>query len=328
MSDHQDKDIPTPRFIGIFTPAEILEAKKALKLSYFEMFLLSWIDAYYSKKYGGCFASNKHLSEKMDTEENTIAKGLTRLRKLKLVEDVSFDGRRRVIRALIGRTVDQAQSIQGSIGQPSNPPLDNRPSQVPPLPYSDIKEYKQAINTVQNTSQSSEQPPEIVFSIQHQEFLGITDKDKENWGKAYPSTDIEQQLQKAEEWCKSEPTKAKLKKKWRKFITNWLSKADEKAMNQKAYKEIHSFNKENAFKDRASEKEANYSKLNKFAKQLCNYPPYSTDPVYANSVHALDNAYIDKVRQITIPYSLGSEKIEEIVKEKYGEHALHFYKRN
>jgi len=156
----EEKETPKPRFTGLFLPAEILELKKTLKLSYFELLLLSWVDAYYNEKYGGCFASNKHLSEKMGTEENTIAKGLTRLRKLKLIEDISFDGRRRVIRALIGKTVDKTQSIQVGVGQPSNPTLDNRPSDVPPLPYS---YSKVDINTssVDNKKSSTKKEKEI-----------------------------------------------------------------------------------------------------------------------------------------------------------------------
>lgn len=85
---------PVPRFTGIFIPVEILELKN---LSYLEKFLLSWIDALYCKKHGGCFVSNKHLANKLDVKENTVSKALTHFRKLKLIEDVSFDGRTRVI---------------------------------------------------------------------------------------------------------------------------------------------------------------------------------------------------------------------------------------
>ena len=151
-----DKETPRPRFTGLFLPAEILEVKKSMKLSYFELLLLSWVDAYYNEKEGGCFATNEHLSEQMGTEENTVAKGLTRLRKLKLIEDVSFDGRKRVIRALVGKTVDKIQAIQSRVGQPSNAKLDSHPSDVPPLPYSYSKDD---INTssVDNSKKSSTQ---------------------------------------------------------------------------------------------------------------------------------------------------------------------------
>jgi hypothetical protein len=119
---------PTPRFTGIFIPVEILELPG---LTLFEMLLLSWIDALFCPQHGGCYASNEYLAQKMkDAKENTVAKAITNLRSLGLIEDISFNGRKRVIRALIGKEVEKAQSkagldlnptlgwtkIQGSVG--------------------------------------------------------------------------------------------------------------------------------------------------------------------------------------------------------------------
>jgi hypothetical protein len=122
---------PAPRFTGLFIPAEILEHPD---LTLLEQMLLAWIDALYSPQFGGCYARNDYLAQKMKVKENTIAKSLTKLRQLGLIEDVAFDGRTRVMRALIGRHVDQCQSkadldlnptqawtkIQPRFGQKSN----------------------------------------------------------------------------------------------------------------------------------------------------------------------------------------------------------------
>lgn len=143
MSDQS----PTTRFTGIFIPAEILEMDD---LTLFEMILLSWIDALYCPKHGGCYASNEYLGTKIrNAQVNTVAKALTRLRALKLIEDVSFDGRTRVIRSLVNRLIDKAQSNAGldknprGVGQKSNAGMDNYPSEVPPQPYiGDSKDYK------------------------------------------------------------------------------------------------------------------------------------------------------------------------------------------
>ena len=141
----------SPRFTGIFIPVEILEMED---LSPLEQMLLSWVDALYCKNHGGCFASNIYLAERLRIKENTLAKLLTKLRKLGLIEDVSFDGRRRIIRAKIGEQVEKSQSnpdldydptqgwtkIQPSVGQPSNPHLyiynkgDNKEVYSPPNP--------------------------------------------------------------------------------------------------------------------------------------------------------------------------------------------------
>lgn len=69
------------------------------ELNIFEQILLSWIDALYSNEHGGCFASNQYLAKKLRVKENTTTKALTKLKKLGLVKQISFDGRKRIIYA-------------------------------------------------------------------------------------------------------------------------------------------------------------------------------------------------------------------------------------
>lgn len=109
---------PNPRFTGIFIPVEILEMED---LTLLDQLLLSWIDALYSKEHGGCFAKNDYLADRLRVKENTIAKALTKLRQKGLIEDVSFDGRHRIIRAKVGKFVEESQS---------NPALDLNPTQT------------------------------------------------------------------------------------------------------------------------------------------------------------------------------------------------------
>jgi hypothetical protein len=99
--------IPTPRFTGIFIPVEVLELDS---LSQGEMILLSWIHALYCKEAGGCFASNAYLAEKLKVKENTIVKQICKLRELGLVEDVSFNGRTRILKACIWKAMEKGQS--------------------------------------------------------------------------------------------------------------------------------------------------------------------------------------------------------------------------
>lgn len=98
---------PSPRFTGIFIPVEILEIDS---ITTTEILLLSWIDALYSPEYGGCYASNGHLAERLKIEENTLAKSLVKLRKLGLIEDVP-NPEKRVMKALIGKRVNDYQNI-------------------------------------------------------------------------------------------------------------------------------------------------------------------------------------------------------------------------
>lgn len=93
---YNQNPIPRARFTGIFIPSEILEIND---LTPTDMILLSWIDSLFCKEYGGCFASNDYLAEKLHLKEKTISKNISKLIELGLVEKVSFNGRFRVIRA-------------------------------------------------------------------------------------------------------------------------------------------------------------------------------------------------------------------------------------
>ena len=91
---------PRQRFTGIFVPVEILELEG---ITLFEERLLAIIESLYDPEYGGCHASNDYLAQKMrNAKPNTVVKALVKLRSMGLIEDVSFNGRKRVMRACIG----------------------------------------------------------------------------------------------------------------------------------------------------------------------------------------------------------------------------------
>ena len=87
---------------------------------------------------------------------------------------------------------------------------------------------------------------DITFDKNTLMFMGITEKDKENWLKIYPDVQFEPELALASKWLAD----AKLKKKSiRTFLRNWISKAKEindlkKIKVEKKSVEIHTKNKE------------------------------------------------------------------------------------
>ena len=127
---------PRARFTGIFIPVEILRLKDIITA---ERMLLSIVDAYYDESKGGCWASNKHLGDMIDMKPNTVAKSLTKLRKLGYIEDVEFDGQTRIIRAKIGAILEKSQS-KGGVGLKSKGGLDYNPSPSYIYIKEDIKE--------------------------------------------------------------------------------------------------------------------------------------------------------------------------------------------
>lgn len=93
---------------------------------------------------------------------------------------------------------------------------------------------------VQNRAKPSSEPPtDFLFSLKSKKFEGITEDDLAEFSIAYPNIDVKKETTKAELWLKGNPTKAKLKKCWRRFLTRWFSSTDEKEGNKKAYREMN-----------------------------------------------------------------------------------------
>lgn len=84
-------------------------------------------------------------------------------------------------------------------------------------------------------SHGHEQRPDFSFSSSSGKFEGITESDLDEWKAAYPEIDVRREISKAQQWLLSNPSKAR-KKLWRKFLTGWFGRANDKAENQKAYR--------------------------------------------------------------------------------------------
>lgn len=109
---------------------------------------------------------------------------------------------------------------------PKNPqkthglPMEN-PSKTHREPTRQDKKRKE------ETSSSAQTELSVMGWTKEAGFFGITENDREQWAKAYPACDIDRQLAAANEWLLANPAKAH-KKHWRRFITGWLSRAQEK----------------------------------------------------------------------------------------------------
>lgn len=81
-------------FKGVWIPAELYLAKG---LSMLEKVLFVEINSLNGE--GGCFASNDHFSEHLNVGRTRVSQMISKLKGLNLVEEESFDGRRRVLRS-------------------------------------------------------------------------------------------------------------------------------------------------------------------------------------------------------------------------------------
>jgi len=82
-----------------------------------------------------------------------------------------------------------------------------------------------SIKRYNDKEKCSEKYSELIFNFEKQEWENITDKDRERWEKTYPACDIEFELNKMADWLISNPNKKK--KKYRAFISRWLSRVQE-----------------------------------------------------------------------------------------------------
>lgn len=84
-------------FGGMYLPAALLEINE---LSPLDLILFGWVDIFYSKEHEGYFASNTYFAKKLHVTRTTIARSLTKMKNLGLIEQASFDGRKRIIRVI------------------------------------------------------------------------------------------------------------------------------------------------------------------------------------------------------------------------------------
>jgi len=88
-------------------------------------------------------------------------------------------------------------------------------------------------NVTSVTSASASASASVFLNLQGWVWEGITDEDKSGWAKAYPACDIDRELLSMIEWAKANQAKA-VKKNYRRFIVNWLSKSQERGGGMKS----------------------------------------------------------------------------------------------
>lgn len=101
-------------FLGIWVPRDVYLNKD---LNWSEKILLVEIESLDNEK--GCFASNDYFADFLDVTKTTISTSISKLKKLGFVEQVSFDGRTRVLKvnnAAFKKTQKQhSAKLKGSI---------------------------------------------------------------------------------------------------------------------------------------------------------------------------------------------------------------------
>jgi len=103
----------------------------------------------------------------------------------------------------------------------------------------DISSYKEyALNAKRPRSASPPRAKDALsFDFVSWKFTGITEDDIVGWKAMYIHINLDTEVNKACQWLRSNPSKAK-KTLWRKFLTGWFHRANDWKENKKAYSSI------------------------------------------------------------------------------------------
>ena len=257
----EDKSMsfPSPRFTGIFIPAEIFEIEGLTALDWIT---LSWIDALFCKEVGGCFASNKYLAQKLKVQENTIAKTLTKFRQMGLIEDVSFDGRKRIIRSCVNKFIEKTQSKAGldlnpiAIGFKSNADLEQNPKPTYIESKEEIKDIEREglsphslSSSFSNENLQKQKNPNITDiiktlsakKIKFGEYVEYSQEEYDQLVKDFSKVEVEQAITQIDDWW---PDRDKKKYNWQGFYRGtrrWIRRIRENAKKEKTHSFVKTF---------------------------------------------------------------------------------------
>jgi hypothetical protein len=81
---------------------------------------------------------------------------------------------------------------------------------------------------------ASKPKKDFYYSHENNQFEEISSEDLKLFESIYKNIDVSLEISKAANWLKANPSKAN-KKLWRKYLTGWLERAEDKAHNKKAW---------------------------------------------------------------------------------------------
>ena len=94
--------------------------------------------------------------------------------------------------------------------------------------------YKEKENVTSAAPQSDATPPVISLLLNDGSLFGIHQDKIDRWAQLYPAVDIMTELRKMAGWCEANPSNRKTRNGILRFITNWLSRSQDRAKPEKA----------------------------------------------------------------------------------------------
>ncbi len=189
---------------------------------------------------GYCFATNGYLSKLLGFDESTIKRWLSSLTKEGFLEiETDKQGihwQRKIYLADKFKKVLRRLKNELPPAQNCAPPSSKMSYIIEDKTKEDKKKKEEEYSSNRSeTDLVSPKVPKISFCFQKFRFEDISIEDVHDWKELYPTVDIDRELKAMTEWIKCNENRARSKKKWRAFITNWLQKNHEKNVNKQAF---------------------------------------------------------------------------------------------
>jgi len=115
-------------------------------------------------------------------------------------------------------TIINYELYQSKEGEPDTNLTQKRHKTLHTIRSKEVKNIKRTTTT--------KQKQKINFDFDKEIWENITDKDIVSWSNAYPACRIDLELKQMEQWLLSNPDKKK--SRYRRFITNWLIRSQDK----------------------------------------------------------------------------------------------------
>lgn len=152
---------PVKQYKGVWMPKEILDNPD---LTPTEKILLAIIESLDDEQVGGCYASNKYLSEKLDIAERSVIRCITDLKDKGYLVQTKFDGRVRFLRVTTPKLVKQTRQIVRS--DLTNCQVSEQGSQQ----GSDIKEDNKKTIIAGDVTSEVRMKPSVLYTRLHSIF--------------------------------------------------------------------------------------------------------------------------------------------------------------
>lgn len=175
---------------------------------------------------GQFMCTERRLAELAGVTKNDVHRSLKHFLKFKIVNQ-EVNQRKNILSIIHEDTYDLIKKYS----EPRSEPRVNQ-ERTKSEPQKDNVDNAETVekNSFAQTTSSLRKKTDIFFDFEHGEWENIKPDDIATWQQSYPAITVNQELLYMREWCLSEP-KAKSKKLWRKFITSWLGRSNEKKLN-------------------------------------------------------------------------------------------------